>query len=433
MKVAFYIANRTFGPDIDLANIYSGNPGIGGTEYVMLMVSQYLSSNCDNINVITYLEKDGHFADDLNIVIIPDVEKAALDAVNRGCQRFIFDCKWLDWSKNPFNNIPDSLQLIAWNHNIINVRMLRQICSNKHVWKVVNVGCEHRDLYRDDWSFNYVDYIYNCVPIPSGIKKQVEEFPFEKRKHVVTYIGSLTPRKSFHVLAQIWPDVLRQVPDAELYVIGSAGLYDDIDKFGPYQIAEESYEATFMPYLTKDGKILDSVHFIGSLGVEKNEILLKTKVGVPNPAGKTETFCLSAVEMQLAGCVTTAIHAPGYYDTMFNGDIVNNKKQLTSSIVKLLLSDKPIKSYKETLNFIEEEFSIQIVASQWLQLLQSDLSSPVSTISPMKNKRYRFKWLKEVMRHAKINIPILYKFPYVVEDFMHKYEKSFVEWEYRLY
>lgn len=432
MKVAFYIANRTFDSAVDLTKLHLGNPGIGGTEYVMLLVSQYLSYT-ENMSVYLYVDQKGNFATNLNIFVIPDIEKAAMDAAEKGCTRFIFDCKWIDWSKEHFLSIPCSLKLIAWNHNIINAKMLRNICRNKRIVKIVNVGREQRDLFRDDWTFKYADYIYNCVPLQDGIRDEVEKYPFEKRKHIVTYIGSLTSRKSFHVLAQIWPDVIKQVPDAELYVIGSAGLYDNIEKLGPYNMAEESYEATFMPYLTKDGKILSSVHFLGALGIGKNEVLLKSKVGVPNPTGKTETFCLSAVEMQLAGCVTTAIQAPGYFDTMYNGVLVHDKKQLTSTIVKLLLSDRPIKQYNETFNFIEKNFGIQKVANQWLKLLMSDMTTPISPVSPLVNSRYRHKWLKEILRQIKHLVPVLYKFPYTLEDFMHKYEKIFKEWEYRLY
>ena len=118
---------------------------------------------------------------------------------------------------------------------------------------------------------------------------------------------------------------------------------------------------------------------------------------------------------------------------LMDDDGIPDKKQLTYSIINLLLSNKPVKSYDETLNYFKENFSIQVVVSQWSQLLQSNLSFPVSPILPLKNKQYRYKWLKEIIRRVKTHIPILNKNPYTIEDFMHKYEKSFIEWEYRLY
>lgn len=62
-----------------------------------------------------------------------------------------------------------------------------------------------------------------------------------------------------------------------------------------------SMKIIFMPHLLDEkGNILQSVTFWGKLGNEKYEILKRTKVGIANPGGY-ETFCISAVEMQLYG------------------------------------------------------------------------------------------------------------------------------------
>lgn len=79
------------------------------------------------------------------------------------------------------------------------------------------------------------------------------------------------------MIAKAWKTVLAAVPDAKLNVIGAGNLYDRNSKLGKYGIAEESYENSFMPYLTEkfeeDGeikeRILPSVKFWGLMGVEK--------------------------------------------------------------------------------------------------------------------------------------------------------------------
>lgn len=423
MKVAFYIRNSFFDSSIDLRNLYEGNPGIGGTEYVMFVVAHMLTIRDNGINVLVYLEQENILPKELNTCIVPDIESAALDAAQKGCERFIFDCKWVHWDNYPFQNIPKTLKLIPWLHTPCRADRLHEICRHHNFGKLICVGQEQRDLYRDDWTFGHTDYIYNCVP-QQNIPLVNNIIPYAERKNIVTYIGSLTPRKTFHVLAEIWSDVLRQVPDAELYVIGSATLYDNINEYGSFHIAEKSYEDSFMPYLTKDGKILDSVHFMGSLGIEKDEILKKTKVGVPNPTGKTETFCLSAVEMQLMGCAVTAMRAPGYFDTIYNGYVVRrNKKSLADSIVRLLKTKVPPKKYDETLKYMHDYFSEDIVAEKWENLLLSDLKENINPINPLKNKNYRLKWMKEVMRYLKTVFPVFNKF-YPIEKFIIKYEKT---------
>jgi hypothetical protein len=62
-------------------------------------------------------------------------------------------------------------------------------------------------------------------------------------------------------------------------------------------IAEASFEEIFMPdLLDENGSLLPSVNFHGISGAEKREILASAAVGVVNPSGQTETFCISGVE-----------------------------------------------------------------------------------------------------------------------------------------
>jgi len=423
MKVAFYIRNSFCDKDVSLENLYDGNPGIGGTEYVMFVVAHLLTIKNNGLEVVVYLEKECNLPKELDTCIISNIELAAIDAVQKGCKRFIFDCKWVKWDKHPFKNISLSMKLIPWLHTPCRADKLHEICRHPNFGRLICVGKEQRDLYRDDWTFRHTDYIFNCVP-QKNIPSINNIIPYAERKNIVTYIGSLTPRKTFHVLAEIWPDVLKQVPDAEMYVIGSASLYDDIDKYGSFHIAEKSYEDSFMPYLTKDGKILESVHFMGSMGKEKDDILKISKVGVPNPTGKTETFCLSAVEMQLMGCAVTSMRAPGYFDTIFNGRITKkNKRDLSDSIVYLLKNSELPKTYIETRKYMWDNFSENAVAEKWEKLLLSDLKENINPIHPLKNKLYRLKLLKEVMRYLKTLFPVLNKF-YPIEKFIIKYEKT---------
>ena len=105
------------------------------------------------------------------------------------------------------------------------------------------------------------------VPIKEKVCNRIIDVP------IVTYVGSLVPAKGFHRLAQIWPEVISKVPNAELYVIGNGKVYDRNAKLGKYGISQSDYENQFMKYLTDDeGEILKSVHFCGIVGKEKRDI-----------------------------------------------------------------------------------------------------------------------------------------------------------------
>jgi hypothetical protein len=137
------------------------------------------------------------------------------------------------------------------------------------------------------------------------------------------------------------------------------------------------------------------------MGMEKFDVLRESKVAVPNPKGKGETFCISAVEMQLMGCNVTSMQAPGYLDTVYNGILVKTKKELIESIVSLLNTANFVKDYNETLTYINNNFSINAVISDWEKLLLSDMKKPIHPITPLYNPYYRLKFLKERIRRSK--------------------------------
>lgn len=419
MKVAFFLNNEYFDNCRDFRDIEKGNPGIGGSEYMILLISYLLSIRENGIHVRLYVSKTGMFNPKVEVMCVGDMEASAHHASDDGFVRFVFDHKRVNWYKHPFQDLSPRLKLIPWCHCFAYTRELHIMCQHPNLGRIVYVGKETNDLMRDDVSFLKSDYIFNCVHLDDGRINQARLYPNGKRGHVVVYMGSLVPLKTFHVLAELWPRILKRVPDAQLYVIGNGKVYGDDVNFGNYGIAEESYESIFMPYLTNNGKILDSVHFMGALGEEKNDILLKAKVGVPNPTGKSETFCICAVEMQVMGCSVTAMEAPGYYDTIFSGKIAKTQHQLEDNIVELLQDGAP-KEYEETLDFIRTNFSEMVVIKDWEQLLCSDLENYLHPITPFSNMTYRFKWFKEGLRLLKHKFPCLYGGKASVEAILNK-------------
>ena len=195
--------------------------------------------------------------------------------------------------------------------------------------------------------------------------------PFNIRPHDAVFMGALDESKGFHVLAKAWPEVLRLVPDARLHVIGSANLYGGRFKIGPLGIAAENYEKKFGKYLcTKSGLLHPSVILHGQLGKEKYEIMTKCRVGIPNPDGNTETFCICAVEMQLCGCKVVTKWSSGYIDTVpFPNIMVSRTKDLASAIASSLVED----NFDCTSNLwnIRTHFSINAFGDKWMKIIHS--------------------------------------------------------------
>lgn len=428
MRVAFFINTSIYNGKTDFRNLHRGNPGIGGTEYIMLLVAQNLYLRNNDLDIGIFVTNKCIFDDNIDYQIVSSLSDALIISDRDNFDRFVFDHKLYHWFSDSNYVINSKMKLIPWCHTFALPEESQAMAKHPNIGRIIAVGSEQCDLYRDDKSFELTDYIFNCVPVQYYNEQLSLCTPYEKREHIVTYIGSLIEGKTFHVLARLWPRLILHVPDAQLYVIGSGAIYGD-NNLGPHGLASVEYESRFMPFLTdKNGDILKSVHFMGAMGVEKNEVLLKTKVGVPNPTGKSETFCISAVEMQAMGCAVTAIKAPGYFDTIYNGFLADDEDDLVKKIVKLLNNEVP-KSQIETISYIKSRFAIDAVMSDWERLLKGNLKEHIRPIKPLKNIFYRRKWLKEIIRYLKLLFPYLHRFHFTVEG---NYQKHIINTDYKL-
>lgn len=408
MKVAFFLENSAI-ENVDCTDVVSGNPGIGGTQYTILLVATMLNCRENGIEIILYTEVDGKFPKNLNYCVTGNFTNTIHIANKDNVMYLVFRHNASLIIDGTLAKLKTNTKLIVWDHVFVCYWELDYYAKDPNIFKIINVGREMNDLYRDHPAFKKSCYIYNCVKT-AGAEKMVNTHPFRKRDKIVTYIGSIVPFKGFHILAQAWPEVLEKEPTAQLYVIGSGKLYNQGCKMGRYGIAEESYENLIMQYLSRDGVLLDSVHFMGILGKDKNEILLKTKVGVPNPSGITETFCISAVEMQLMGAVVTTIKAPGYLDTVKNGHLFDSVDDLASNIIELLNSNES--NYSQALSYFESNFSPESVIPRWEKLF---LSGTVQCEKNLSNPSYRLKWLKECLRRLSTHFPSIYRINPTIE------------------
>lgn len=400
VKVAFFLDNNSI-YDIDTSSLELGNPGIGGTEYLILLVSFLLSCRDNGIEVRLYMRKKQHgLPDNLSFFVVDSIEDAISHAEKENYNAFVLkhDAAYI---KKDSLKVKEKMDLIVWCHVFVCYWELDYYAKNTCVKRVVHVGREALDLYRDHPVFEKSTYIYNVVNI-KACRENAQCVPFVERKHIVTYIGSLVPYKGFHLLALAWPEILKKVPDAQLYVIGNAKLYNSYSELGPLGLASPEYERIFLSSISENGELRKSVHLMGRMGKEKTEILQRTKVGVPNPSGITETFCLSAVELQAMGARIATIKAPGYLDTVVNGILYNDPKDLANSVIDVLLSKES--DYAKAVKYFEREFSPEVILKKWERLLRDDIVEP---ILPLRNSSYRGKWIKEWLRILKKHVVLL--------------------------
>jgi len=379
---------------------------MGATDYMFFLIGHLLSIRDNGIDVTMMLTHPMIFVDGVHQEICKSMTKAYECCCDNGTNymivqhgnRYVKEIKALQKR--------GKTKIIVWCENFVDTKDWKFYSTCSIVERLIAVSREQADVYRDHRLYLKTDWIFNCVVIPDSYMKNLTPGP--ERQPIVTYIGAVIPGKGFHLLARAWPQVLRAIPDAGLYVIGNGGLYGSQVQFGKWNLAEKNYEDSFMGYLSNGDKLLPGVHLMGVMGNEKFDILRKTKVGVPNPSGLTETFCNSGVEMQMMGAAIASRRCIAYMDTVCNGTLVNDPNKLANAIIKELNSKED--RYSKTRVYIEKNFSPNVVVAQWEKLFLESLPNgqKLHEPLPLTNPNFEGKKWKERMRRLKTKSPWLY-------------------------
>lgn len=393
MKIAFYLPNKFCA--VDCTDINSGNPGIGGTEYMIIALSYYLTIRENGHKIFLFAQNDTLLPEKCNVKKVIDVRDALVKIKEEK-----FDCLIVQNSPETnllFNEELGELKIIIWGHSFMSRKQWNLYASSSNVKRIVCVGHEELELYSDHRAFNKSIVIYNAFPFPNNLLLT----PFYDRKNEVTFLASIVPHTNFHLLAKSWKKVVKEIPDAHLNVIGTGNLYDKSKKLGKYNIAIEDYEDKFMPYLLdENGSILPSVTFWGKLGTEKYDILRKTKVGVANPGGY-ETFCISAIEMQLYGAKVVSRKKGGLLDSVYDkNDLFTDVDDCADYIIKALRSNEY--DYDKLYNFLIDNFSFDIVCNEWervlLEVEQDRKPTPLKTKSKQPTVSHKLRYLNRTIK-----------------------------------
>lgn len=365
MKIAIYINNENI-TDIDCINLKNGNPGIGGTEYCILLLAQVFKEYYPEDFLVLIASKKGKFPKVDEVILQGDLLQVP-NEVQRIEADFLVISSVYRGKPLPkeFMVVSETLglKLITWGHNFYLNDFCNLLSKSKAVVANVFVGRQQYDRYIDHRIIHKSTYIYNMYPDVTDKIRTTND------KKTVTYIGSLVPSKGFHLLANAWKDILQQVPEAELHVVGSGKLYDRSSKLGKYGIAEEVYENKFISGITDgQGKILKSVIFHGVLGEEKNDLIARTSIGVPNPSGRTETFGISALDFLSRGVPVVTIGSGGFLDTVINGKtgiLYSNPSELAQCVIALLKDgDKNVEYGYAGMEFTKQ-FAPKQILIQW--------------------------------------------------------------------
>jgi len=372
IKVGIFLDNKGIF-DVNISDLSHGNCGIGGTRFEILYFIQYVMGNPDicDIELTVFATHKQKSYMDYHETIVTDV----VDVFNK-CNEANLDILILR-GVDGINKIGvlKSTKVIYWLHNFITFGAANILASNNKVSCCVFVSKQMYDFYLEHDLCKKSAVIYNAVPIPN----QLAFSNYTIRPNDVAYVGNIGSWKGFHKILSIWKKIIKKSPDSNLYVIGNAASNNRKVKMGPMGIATPEYEQQLMDCLTKKN-IGDSVHFLGIMGVEKNEVLSKCKVGII--PSKRETFCLAAVDFVQSGTPVVAMKTTGLLETVNNGHtgiLVKRFFSMKKAILRLLYN-------KTILDFDDsylQKFAPNIVYKEWMALLKRVHNSNVLHSFPL--------------------------------------------------
>ena len=401
-SVSFYLENRLI-PNIDLSTPFMGNPGCGGTEFLFAALPFYLSTHLSHqYNFSLLANHCARLPQSIESIPVTNLLDALSVSSFRNFDFFVFrPRRKLD---NQFLDLLINLKhdCIAWLHITPEPDYLRALALNPYIRAIVCVEHEQYESIKDIPNSFKLTYIVNGFDT-QHLRTKIHHSTFTSYTSTdrnIVYLGAINIQKGFHVLARLWPSIHKLYPDLKLNVIGSGSLYGSSQTLGPLNIADIDYEMQYiLPHLvTTDGRLMESVNFLGRLDHTKYDYMSRASIGVINPTGQTENCPGSALEFQALGVPVVSGAYYGVLDTVrhnHTGLLSSNDRKFIANISYLL--DNPRQAYQFGLNgkdFVSRRYSYSRVSLQWDRLFKRLQNCEPLPAIPQKRNLYRhYKFL----------------------------------------
>lgn len=181
------------------------------------------------------------------------------------------------------------------------------------------------------------------IVIGNGV--DLSRFETEEKRDPKRVIYSSSPDRGLDVvLEHIWPKVIEAVPDAELHLYYGWSIFDKFAGAYPYL---DQIKAKMMGLLSNSKGVVQH----GRVNQDELAIAFKKSSVWLYPTYFTETYCITAIEAQLAGAIPVTNHLAALAETVKAGVIIEGdvhdpevQEKYVRATVHLLL--QPMKERK---------------------------------------------------------------------------------------
>ena len=402
MRVALFLDNRPFAALGPLPRPSLGNPGIGGTEYEVLALSEeLLGAGCDLQLLLTVPQVIAGIHGDA-ITVVASLGEGLQAAAHSGAELLIFRPGFAtaaDWPALEASPIP----LVAWLHNL-GCHDQGRYEALKTLRRWVLVSGPQLDYFRHSRLAHQAAVIPNLVAVPAASRGP--RSPQQAAQATdLAYVGAITPFKGFDRLASQWDWIAERCPGARLRVFGGANLYGGGDAAA--QASAGNSPPPLTPYeqhcrqILQRGRHSDRVLFEGSQGLERYDALAEVAVGVVNPSGVDETFCLSAAEFNACGIPVVTARRHALISTVpegIAGLLAGNDQELARCCVELLTD--PQRAWHlgtQGEAHVQRCYGPEAVLAAWQQLFEEVVQGrPVVALAPQSPWWHENRWLRQL-------------------------------------
>lgn len=376
MKVAFYCDfNKNMTNKIE--DLEEGNIGIGGTQYLyLLIVSNLQKKNIDKENTYVLLT-NCEINVKKDIVTYKNVE--SINEAYTWCENNKYEYLVIRANKitsvNENNLKNGKTKIILWAHNYVDKSVEKILYENENIVKLICVSKQQYINLRSSIAYSKMTYINNCI----GSYIDSARIQYKKNNNIIYYIGAVEPNKGIHELIKIFSSINKKNPNTRLMIIGGIGkLRAKEIELGKMQITYKEYEKKIIALINKRG-LNARIEFKGVLDAKQIRNIIKDNggigvVSVSRPL-MGETFCMTALELESYGIPVIARKRCDGLSTSICNEYSGFLEKKDSGIIKdvdLLIKNEHI--YREmSCNAIKyaKTFSVTSTIEKWCKLFEN--------------------------------------------------------------
>lgn len=370
-KYGFYVKLESYIEKIVMKDLMKGNPGIGGTQYLFLMVAFLLRQRGYDIVIFSDIEE-------LEYGIIKCHNNSELSelCVSKKIKKLVVNAYGNDFILNDELLYKNGIKVVFWAHNTLDFFMRKKIVNAKNIPLIVCVSENQYKNMKGTGLEAISTYVNNFITSRFYDESTRTSLAAEK----VIYIGALFPNKGCHNLIKIWKLVNKCKPNAQLVIIGGSSIYGSKVKTGTIGVTDKVYEMLISHYWKRIDNP-STIKFVGGKSwKEIPDLISDAKVGIINPSHFQfdETFCMSAVELEAYGIpIISRYRNDGLSTTVLNGVtgyLYEKDKDIASAVVSLMDDKLTLQKMSDNAREYAKRFIEDESISRWEQILADNCS-----------------------------------------------------------